>query len=103
MTAHREPYRQYVPSIELSLECNTEDAPKDGWYYVIKSKEIIGRFKNYRLALEEYKSIRDDLVERIVVDTPSDLKNAFMDQSLANDKLGWAISHGFRRRGGKGR
>lgn len=97
------PYRQYVPSIELSLETNTEDVPNDGWYYVIKSKEIIGRFKNYHLALEEYKGIRDELVERVIVDAPGDLKAAFMDQSLASDELGWAAAHGFRRRGGKGR
>ena len=57
------PYRQYVLSIELSLEKNTEAVPNDGWYYVIKSNEIIGRFKNHLLALEDYKGIRNELVK----------------------------------------
>ena len=97
------PYRQYVPSIELSLEKNTEDVPDDGWYYVIKSKEVVGRFKRYSHAHEVYKAIRDELVKRIIVDAPSDLKGSFMDQSLASAELGWANAHVFRRRGGKGR
>ena len=59
--------------------------------------------KNYLLALEDYKGIRDELVERVIVDPPGNLKGAFMDQSLASTELGWADAHGFRRRGGKGR
>ena len=97
-----EPYRQYVPGTALSLERNTDIVPNDGWFYVIKNGEVVGRFKTLKHAQQEYVAIRDDLVERQVPKDEGDANTLVMDSYFLAKELYWSDSYNYRRSGGKG-
>lgn len=46
----REPYRQILPEIQLSIERFTERVPSDGGWYLLKAGETIGRFRSLKAA-----------------------------------------------------
>lgn len=96
-----EPYRQFIPHLGLSLESNTESVPRDGFFYVVRNGDIVGRFKTLKQALAEYRSIRDSLLPKD--DRFHDVSaTAHIDAYLLDKELYWAEAHRFRHRGGKG-
>ncbi len=97
-----EPYRQYIPGVALSLERNTEAVPKDGWFYIIKGGESIGRYRFLKQAQQEYTAIRDTLVERRPPQSTADAGTLAMDSYFSEKELYWSASHKYRRGGGKG-
>lgn len=51
----KEPYRQVLPDLELSLERFTDDVPDDGRWYLLRSGQEIGRFRSRKAAQEAWK------------------------------------------------
>lgn len=52
----RDPYKQVLPDLELSLERYTENVPADGGWYLLRAGEQIGRFRSRKEAMEAWKS-----------------------------------------------
>jgi hypothetical protein len=50
-------YRQYLPALELSIERHTNAVPNDGWWYLLRAGETLGRFKTRKAAQEAWGSI----------------------------------------------
>lgn len=97
-----EPYRQYIPTGELSLERNTENVPNDGWFYVVRSGAIVGRFKSFKQAQQEYMALRDTLAPFSPIPETKGTRSNALDQYFLDKELYWAESHRFRGGGGKG-
>ena len=97
-----EPYRQYVPTGDLSLERNSDNVPNDDWFYVLENDVVVGRFKSFRQAQHKYIALRDAL------ELPGEYPDSraarvdILDQYFMEKELYWAESHRFRRGGGKG-
>jgi hypothetical protein len=53
----REPYRQVLPELELSIERLTESVPPDGYWYVLKAGERVGRFRSLKAAQAVWRDI----------------------------------------------
>jgi len=96
-------YKQSIPPIGLSLERHTKAVPGDGYYYVLLSGEIKGRFRNKNAALELYREVLRTTgyapapVENV---TP---RNEAVEGYLDAKESYWGESHKHTRRGGKGR
>lgn len=50
-------YRQYLPALELSIERYTPAVPGDGWWYLLRSGETLGRYKTRKVAQEAWASV----------------------------------------------
>lgn len=57
MKRPRQPYRQQLPALELSIESLTDSVPDDGWWYLMQRGELLGRFRSLKLAKEEWDRI----------------------------------------------
>lgn len=53
----REPYRQLLPELELSIERLTESVPPDGQWYVLRAGETVGRFRSLKAAQAVWREI----------------------------------------------
>jgi hypothetical protein len=53
----REPYRQVLPDLELSIERFTDSVPADGRWHVLKSGREVGRFRSLKAAQEAWREI----------------------------------------------
>lgn len=56
----REPYRQLLPELELSIERFTESVPPDGGWYLLKAGEAVGRFRSLKAAQAAWQEIVRD-------------------------------------------
>ncbi len=54
---NREPYRQVLPDLDLSIERFTENVPDDGQWYLLKGGEELGRFRSLKAAQEAWREI----------------------------------------------
>ena len=97
-----ESYRQYVPTGELSLERNTGKVPNDDWFYVLQDDVVVGRFKSFKEAQQDYITRRSTLALPSVASKDSTTLSNTLDQYFLDKELYWAESHKFRRGGGKG-
>jgi hypothetical protein len=50
----RESYRQHLPALDLSIERYTDAVLADGWYYLLRSGQELGRFKSLNAAREAW-------------------------------------------------
>jgi hypothetical protein len=46
----REPYRQLLPELGLSIERLTDNVPADGAWYMLRAGETVGRFRSLKAA-----------------------------------------------------
>jgi hypothetical protein len=72
----REPYRQTLPDLELSIERFTERVPSDGRWYVLHAEEQVGRFRSLADAQEAWRTfVRESgwKARRVEVD-PADVR-----------------------------
>lgn len=53
----REPYRQVLPDLDLSIERFTESVPDDGHWYLLKSGQEVGRFRSLKAAQHAWREI----------------------------------------------
>src|SRR5687767_8950704 len=53
-------FRRSHADASISLEEGTESVPRDGWYYVLKNGEVVGRYKNLKKATEVYVRLLDE-------------------------------------------
>jgi hypothetical protein len=53
----REPYRQVLPELDLSIERLTESVPADGQWYLLKAGETLGRFRSLKAAQAAWREI----------------------------------------------
>lgn len=56
----REPYRQVLPELDLSIERFTEGVPDDGAWYVIRAGEEIGRYRSLKAAQDAWRTVVED-------------------------------------------
>jgi hypothetical protein len=56
----REPYRQLLPDLDLSIERHTEAVPHDGSWYLIRAGEQLGRFRSYRAAQAAWRAVIEE-------------------------------------------
>jgi hypothetical protein len=59
MTKQSHTYEQRLPALELSIQQNTVEVPQDGYYYVLRAGEIVGRYRNLKAAQDAWREIRD--------------------------------------------
>jgi hypothetical protein len=43
-------YTQRLPALDLAIERNTPAVPADGQFYVVRSGEVLGRFRSLKAA-----------------------------------------------------
>jgi hypothetical protein len=53
----KEPYRQVLPDLELSIERFTENVPADGQWHLLRSGAVVGRFRSLKAAQEAWREI----------------------------------------------
>lgn len=53
----REPYRQVLPELKLSIERLTESVPPDGRWYLLKAGETVRRFRSLKAAQAAWREI----------------------------------------------
>ena len=53
----REPYRQVLPDLALSIERYTPDVPDDGGWYLLRAGEQLGRYKTLKAAQVAWKGV----------------------------------------------
>lgn len=96
-------YRQHLPALDLSLERETERVPHDGYWYLLRGGEQVGRFRSERAARDAWKRVVDesgwrpekreiDAEERRRLDVERRERERFLEY--------WGNSHKFRARGG---
>jgi hypothetical protein len=51
----RQPYRQVLPALNLSLERYTEAVPADGGWYLLRDGETLGRYRSEAEARAAWK------------------------------------------------
>lgn len=56
----RDPYRQTLPDLELSLERYTGNVPDDGGWYLLRAGEQVGRYRTRNEAMEAWKAVLDE-------------------------------------------
>jgi hypothetical protein len=55
----REPYRQVLPDLELSIERYTEAVPHDGGWYLLRGEQMT-RFRSLKAAQEAWREVLSD-------------------------------------------
>lgn len=53
----REPYRQVLPELKLSIERFTDGVPNDGAWYLLSAGRQIGRYRSLRAAQEAWRAV----------------------------------------------
>jgi hypothetical protein len=53
----REPYRQVLPKLELSIERYTDHVPNDGAWYLLRGGGQIGRYRSLNAAQEAWRKV----------------------------------------------
>jgi hypothetical protein len=57
MTKQNGTYTQRLPALDLCIQQNTVAVPADGFYYVLKGGQILGRHRNLKAAQDEWRAI----------------------------------------------
>ena len=97
-------FRQSVPAIGLSLERCTEHVPADGYFYVLLSHEVKGKFRRHKQALVLYRRILDESGWQPEPPRPPPKSSTETVERYLDDlEEYWNSSHRHTRRGGKGR
>jgi hypothetical protein len=53
----REPYRQVLPELDLSIERFTENVAMDGQWYLLRAGKELGRFRSLKAAQAAWREI----------------------------------------------
>lgn len=99
-----EPYKQYIPDLQLSIEKDTQNVPSDGCYYVVRAGTIRGKYRSLRKAEELFHALVKESgykpkSEKAKAKTAPELS---IERYLDAKDLYWAESHKFRGKGGRG-
>lgn len=52
-----EPYRQFLPDLDLSIERYTDAVPGDGGWYLLRTGKQLGRFRSLKAAQEAWAGV----------------------------------------------
>ena len=52
-----EPYRQFLPELELSLERGTDAVPDDGHLHLLRAGEELGRYRSLKSAQAAWREV----------------------------------------------
>ena len=100
---NQDSYRQYLPALELSIERYTDVVPSDGWYYLLRSGEELGRFRTLAAAKEAWTELVEASgwkPEKREIDPKEYLLRESTMQENERFQEYWGSSHKFRVRGG---
>jgi hypothetical protein len=53
----REPYRQVLPDLALSIERYTDAVPADGGWYLLRDGDELGRYRSLKAAQEAWREV----------------------------------------------
>jgi hypothetical protein len=57
--SRREPYRQHLPALDLSIERFTEAVPHDGRWYLLRAGDELGSFRTLNEAKRAWADVLD--------------------------------------------
>src|SRR5687768_9082999 len=82
-------YKRSHPNAPLSIQQNTDAVPADGMFYVLRDREVLGRFRTLKKASEAYKAALEAegislTVERKVI-APQEGAAPSLDPRLVGD------------------
>jgi hypothetical protein len=99
-----EAYRQYIPDLDLSIEKNTMNVPKDGKYYLVRNGQIVKGFSSLKKAEVAFKEAvaESGYMPKPVEKQAKSAAEQNIERYLDTKDLYWAESHKYRGRGGKG-
>jgi hypothetical protein len=60
LSLSREPYRQVLPDLKLSIERFTESVPADGQWHLLRAGREVGRFRSLKAAQAAWREIVRD-------------------------------------------
>lgn len=99
----KDAYIQRLPALELSIERYTDSVPADGWWYLLRAGETIGRFRSRQQATAAWAEVIATSgwrPEKTAVDPKALLvREATMRENERWHEY-WGSSHKFRARGG---
>ena len=100
------PYRQAVPTLNLSLERGTEEVPDDGRFHVVRDGAVVYTSQSQEDALRQYRDLRDQLLPR--TETGVDVKR-IIEREVAEHEANRFLADSRRskraralKKGGKG-
>lgn len=102
MTTER--YRQFIPSLDIAIERNTEQVPQDNKYYLVIGGKIVAAFRSLKkaqAAFQEAVRATGYTPERPET-TPRAASEQAIERYLDAKELYWAESYKYRTKGGKG-
>jgi hypothetical protein len=56
-----DPYRRSMEGASVSLECDTDNVPKDGRYHLLRDSKVISSYKSLKAATTAYQALLDEL------------------------------------------
>jgi hypothetical protein len=57
MSLSRQPYRQALPDLELSIERGTKAVPDDGYFHLRRAGEELGRYRSLKAAQGAWQEV----------------------------------------------
>lgn len=98
------PYKHFIPKLDLSIERNTEQVPKDGKFYLIRQGQIIESFISIRKAEERFRQLvkESGYKPEVSPNKPMSASEEGIARYLDEKDLYWAESHKYRGKGGRG-
>ena len=97
-------YRHLLPSLELSIERNTNLVPNDDFFYLVRGNAILGRYRYLKKAEEAFRAlVKESGYEPHKAESRSKSASQLsIEHYLDSKEMYWAESHKFRGQGGKG-
>jgi len=99
-------FRLALPELELSIEQNTENVPRDGRFHVLHRGADVGSYPNLKRAREHFQRIKEAAgFQPTVADQPRGAGAAnkeHIERLLDAATSYWSQSHKFRSGGGRG-
>ena len=98
-----DPYRQYIPDLQLSIERNTQAVPDDGKYYVLNQGRVMGGFRSLKQAQALFKQVVEEQNYAPTSSLPTKSVSEMQNERYMEAKsFYWANSHKYRGGGGRG-
>ena|GEM_PF-2445758 len=105
----KEPFRQAIPKLGLSVELGTAAVPDDGQYHVLLDGGIVFSSGSQEQALSEYRSRRDHLLKEAPAGRARVDVKALLQREMAEFDTKKVLQESYRqrkakatRKGGKG-
>ena len=96
-------YRHSLPALDLSIERNTEQAPSDGQFHVIRAGELLGSFRSLKMAQKLFRTIvQESGYQPAPPESGKTMSEMMTERYLESKDLYWSDSHKYRGGGGRG-